>query len=900
MRILRVLLYKLRGLWSGDRLDAEAREEIASHVERQTAFNITSGMTPAEARRAAILDVGQGPQLGEACRDARGLGWWDALRGDLRYGLRQLRTHPGFAAAAIVTLALGVGATSAVFAVVDAVLLRPLPFDAPDRLYSLYEVNSRGNVGRTRATPLNFLDWQQQAKSFSCMAAHIGNGFTLTGNGDPAFTLGQVVTTNFLDVLGVRPMLGRGFLPDEAEAGHNRVAILNHALWRQHYGGDRSIVGRTVLLNGEPYQIVGVMGPDFNYPSDAYQLMTPYVTKGKVRGGPPMTRSARYLRVIGRLGGSVSEATAREELSAIGRRLAEEYPETNETVTPGMTGLAEDLTAGAESNLVIVLLAVGFVLLIACVNVAGLTIARGSARGRELAVRAAIGASRARLVRQLATEGLLLFAIGGAVGLALAAWSVSALGAELPASLPRVGEIAVNWRFVTFGAAVTLVAGMLFSVLPAFSIARHGPAAGLAGSRGTVSAARSVQRTRGMLIAAQIAAAVVLVAGAALALRSFNHVKNVDRGFETGQTMTFGFVMRDQRYPAAGDLRTFSTRVNEALAAMPGIEAAGLTTHLPLADNNFENSFTVDGSPAEAEQDPPVAGVRGVAGQYRAAIGARLLQGRDFMPSDTATSQPVAVVTADFAKRYVKAHSTGSGQAVSPIGVRLKMGGADSGDPWRTIVGVIADVRHSGLDQAPRPEVWMPYAQLPDGIMTSWLRALYAAVRTPMEPTATLPGIRSGMRTLDPELPLVSVRTLDELASESTAERRLETSLLAGFGVIALMLAAVGLFGVLAFFVSQHMQEFGVRLALGATPRGLLRLVMWRGVILLAVGVAIGLPGALAMGRGMSALLYGVKPADPIALGSAVFMLSMVTLAACALPARRAMRTDPLIALRRD
>ena len=476
MRLLRVLGYRLRSLVSGDRLDDEAREEIAAHLERQIAANRATGMSDDEARRAALLEVGRVPQLGEECRDARGLAWWDALRSDTRYALRQMRKRPGFSAAAVVTLALGVGATAAVFAVVDAVLLRPLPYTAPDRLYTLYEINARGNVGRTRATALNFLDWQQQASSFSGMAAHVGTGFTLTGRGEPEFALGQLVTPGLLDVLGVQPMLGRGFQPHETEAGRNRVVILTHALWMRHFGGDPSVVGRPSSINGQPYLVIGVMPPSFTYPAETYQLMTPLVTKGNVSDGPPISRSARYLRVVARLRDGVREESAREELAVIGKRLSDTYSDSNANVTIGMAGLAEDMTAGARKNLVIVLVAVGFVLLIACVNVAGLTIARGSARGRELSVRAAIGASRGRLVRQLATEGLVLFVIGGALGLTLAAWGVAALASELPASLPRAPEISVDWRFLAFGAALTLTSGLLFSVLPALSIARRGPA----------------------------------------------------------------------------------------------------------------------------------------------------------------------------------------------------------------------------------------------------------------------------------------------------------------------------------------------------------------------------------------------------------------------------------------
>ena len=891
MRLLRVIGHRLRSLLSGDRLDDEAREEIEAHLERQIAANRAMGMSDDEARRAALLDVGRVRQLGEECRDARGLAWWDALRSDTRYALRQMRKRPGFSAAAVVTLALGVGATSAVFAVVDTVLLRPLPYSAPDRLYTLYEINTRGNIGRTRATALNFLDWQQQASSFSGMAAHTGTGFTLTGRGEPELALGQLVTPGLLDVLGVQPMLGRGFQSHETEAGRNRVVILTHALWMRHFGSDPSVVGRPTSINGQPYLVIGVMPPSFTYPDELYQLMTPLATKGTVSDGPPISRSARYLRVVARLRDGVREESAREELAVIGKRLADAY-ESNATVTIGMAGLADDMTAGARKNLVILLVAVGFVLLIACVNVAGLAIARGSARGRELSVRAAIGASRSRLVRQLATEGLVLFIIGGGIGLTVAAWGVAALASELPASLPRSAEISVHWRFVAFGAALTLISGLLFSVLPALSIARRGPASGLAGGRGTASAGRAVQRTRGILIAAQIAAAVVLLAGAGLALRSFDRVRKVDKGFETSQTMTFGFVLRDRAFPKAADMKAFAARTMEALQAAPGVVTAGLTTHLPLADNNLENSFTVDGSPVEAGQDPPIGGVRGVSGHYRTAIGARLLQGRDLLPSDMERTQPVIVVTADFARRYVR--------GASPLGARVKMGGADSDDPWRTIVGIIADIRHGGLDQEPRPEVWIPYAQLPEDLATTWLRGLNVAARTSMDPEAAMPGLRAGMRALDADMPLTNVRTLDDLASESTAERRLETSLLAAFAVIALVLAAVGLFAVLAFYVAQHMQEFGVRLALGATPRGLLGLVIRRGLVLLGIGVALGLPAALAMGRGMSTLLYGVEPADPVALGGAVVLLSAVTLAACAVPARRAMKTDPLVALRND
>ena len=892
MRHLRVLIRHLRSIFRSGSLDADTRAELARHYRLEIERHLEAGMTPEAAKRQARLDIGSIDEFTEASRTARGLGWWDALRGDVRYAFRQIRKRPGFSAAAILTLAIGVGATAAVFAVVDAVLLRPLPYPESDRLYSLFEVNSRGNVGRTRTTFLNFLDWRDQASSFDGMAAHIGTGFTLTGRGDPEFVLGQQVTTNLLDVLRVTPLLGRSFLSHEGKAGNHRVILLTYGLWNAHFGGDPSVVARPTIVNAEPYEIIGVLPPSFAYPDATYRLLTPFVTEGTLPGGPPRTRSARYLRVVGRLGAGVAETAARSELAVVGKRLADAYPESNQTVSIGMTRLRDDVTGDAGRNLVVVLVAVAFVLVIACVNVAGLSIARGHARAREFAVRTAIGASRGRLIRQLTTEGLVLFATGGALGLALAGWGVAALGATLPASLPRAHEIAIDARFFLFGSLLTLVAGVLSSALPALQIARRDLSGDLTSSRGAVSPHRRAQRTRGALIVAQVAAAVVLLAGAALALESYARVTAADKGFDATGTMTFGFVLRDTTFRTAGAMRAFMARANDALQAAPGVVFAGTTTHLPLADNNFENTFTVDGSPVADGQDPPLAGVRGVSGRFLPALGVRLLQGRDFEPADTATSQPVAIVTADFARRYVT-----NGQVV---GARVKMGGADSDDPWRTIVGVIDPIRHTGLDREPRPEVWLPFDQMPEGLMTTWFRGVNVVVRTGVEPASAVPSLRAAMRNLDPDLPLVRVQSMSDLASASTAERRLETSLLAAFGSIALTLSAVGLFGVLAFYVSQHVQEFGVRLALGATPLGLLGFVMRRGLLLLAAGLLVGLPGAALMGRGMSTLLYEVHPFDPMAFGGAILMLAIVALAACALPARRAMKTDPLVALRND
>lgn len=804
-----------------------------------------------------------------------------------------MRKRPGLTAAAILTVAIGVGASAAVFAVVDAVVLRPLPYPDSGRLYTLYEFNRSGSVGRTRVTALNYFDWRDLSSSFSGMAAHIGTGFTLTGGGDPEFTLGQIVTTNLLDVLDVQPAIGRNFRPDEGEAGRHQVAILTHGLWVRRFNADPSVLETYTTINGLPFRIIGVLPPTFAFPDDGYRLLAPLVVKGTVAGAPPLNRDSRYLNVIARLKRSVEPAAAATELDAISARLAKEYPDANETVSARMHSFTEQVVGNASSNLVIVLVAVGFVLLITCVNVAGLSIARGQARARELAVRTALGASRRRLVAQLATEGLLLFAIGAGAGLALATWTVTALSSSLPASLPRVHEIAIDWRFFLLAISATLLTGLLTSLLPAWHIARRGAGLELASARGVVSGTRTTNRTRAALIVAQIATAVVLVTGAALALRSFQRVGAVDYGFTPAQAMTFTVVLREQRYPQFADMRTFVERAQAALSASaPGtIDAVGTTTHLPLGQNNFENVFTVDGVSTPAGGDLPIAGGRAVSGRYRAAIGARLLEGRDFTPADD-TGAPVAIVTADFARRYIAPRPA--------LGARVKMGSPASDDPWKTVIGVIADIRHSGPEQEARPEIWMPFAQMDGDLVTRWFRGLNVVVRTRVEPESTVPALRSGIRELDPELPLIDVRPLEALARAATVERQLQTSLLAAFAGIAVVLSAIGLFGVLAFYVTQHLPEFGVRLALGATPSALLALVVRRGAVLLGLGLAIGLPGSMWLGGAMSTFLFGVEPIDPLSLAAAGGALTVVTAVACLMPARRAMKTDPAIVLRRN
>jgi predicted permease len=848
-------------------------------------------MTPAEARRKALIAFGGPAQISELSREARGWRALETTAADVRYAWRQLIRRPGLAALAITTLALGIGATTLVLALADSALIRPLPFGDSDRLYSLYEVNRRGNIGRTRTAPLNLFDWQVQARSFDGMAAHIGTGFTFTGKGDAAFVLGQVVTPNLFRVLRVQPLLGRALRDEEAEAGHHLVAVLSYQLWMRRFGGDRSVINTSVTINGQPYLIAGVMPSEFQYPAANYELWVPLVTRGELPGAPPMSRGARYLRVVGRLAPGVAERTARSELDVIGATLAKTYPDDDADVTIGMTTLRQELVGDdARNSLVMLLVAVGIVWLVACVNVAGLTLARGSTRTREVAVRAAIGASRPRLVRQFLTENFLLYALAAIVGLVAARASLAAVTAALPATFPRVNAIAIDWRVAASASMAAVVTGLLFSLLPALATASRRITSDTLGTARVVSPAAGTLRVRGALIVAQIAAAIVLLGGASLALRSFVRLQHTDLGFDPRQTMTFRFVMPERRYPSGDSIRAFVAKATEGLTGLPMVSAAGLTTHLPLADNNFENAFTVDGSPNAESANPPIAGVRGVSGDYRAAIAARLLSGRDLGSADGPTTQPVAVVTESFAKRHV--HRS------DPIGVRIKMGGSDSSDPWRTIVGVIDDVHHVSVDQAPRPEVWLPFSQLPDDLLVRWLRGAGAAIRTRADPQAIVPELRAGMRMLDAAIPLVDVEPLEDLAHESVAERRVETWILGGFAAGTALLAAIGLFGVLAFYLSQHVQEFGIRLALGATPPQLMWLVARRGLILFAAGVVVGVPATILLGREMKSLLYETAPTDPAAILGAVALIALVTFLACAWPARRAMRIDPAVALR--
>ena len=809
---------------------------------------------------------------------------------DLRYAIRTLLRSPAFTATAALTLALGIGANTVMFSVVDAVLLRPLPFRDPNRLMLIVSLNTHGNVGEIRASALDFADWRSQATSFDGMAGHVGTGFTFTGEGEPEQVIGQLVTVDFFKVLGVNPVAGRTFAPDEFTPGHDKEIVLSHALWQRRFAGDRSVIGRSVTVNSQAYTIIGVMPPRFDYPNKRYELWSP-LPSAATADSPPINRNSHYLRVVGRLRPDVPQPQAQAELNTIARALAARYPDTNESLATRVIALPEEAVKGVKTALLVLLGAVGFVVLIACTNVTNLLLARATGRQREVAVRAALGAGRLRLIRQFLTETIVLYALGAAGALALAVWGLEVLLSLSAGDIPRLADASIDARVLSVTLIVSLGTAIVFGLAPAIHAAKSDVSDALkAGGRTAASGGR--QTLRAALVVGELALSVVLLVGAGLALRSFVRLIDVDPGFRADDQLTFTVVMQPSHYPDAPHMTAFMRRLIEQLASTPGIQHVGATTHLPFGGQNLENSFGVEGlqSPPGAEQ--PVAGMRGVTADYFTALGVPLKAGRLFTSADREDSPPVAIVNEGFARRYWPGQSA--------VGKRLKEGSASSAAPWRTVVGVVADIRHKGPGDEARPEVDLPYPQIDPDLATTWFRGAAFVVSGSLPASALAPAARAQVHALDPAMPLNEMRAMSALASEVVAQPRFRTVLLGTFAALALTLATIGVFGVLSYFVTQRTQEIGIRIALGARAGDVARLVIARGVGLAAMGIAIGLIAAIPLTRSMQALLFEVQPTDMPTFATVGIVLLLVAAAASYLPARRATRVDPITALRME
>ena len=805
---------------------------------------------------------------------------------DLRFAFRMLLRAPGFTAMAGLTLALGMGATSLMFSVVNAVLLRPLPYAEPSRLMLLFNVRTNTPSADTiRLTPLDFDDYKSRARSFEAVAGYIGTGFTFSGAGEAELVIGEMVTPEFFRILGVAPALGRTFAPDEFQPGHENVVVLSDRLWKRRFGGNPASIGSRVTVNGKPFTIAGVMPPSFEYPGSRYELWAP-LPSPRTTELPPINRVSHYLEVIGRLKPDVSFEQAQREVAMVASALASEYSATNSNMSARVTPLESFLVRDVETPLRILLAAVGLVVLIACANVTNLLLARASVRSREVAIRQALGAARWRLVRQFLVETLALYLVGACGALAVASWGIPVLLSFAPQDIPHLSDTALDLRVLAATMLMSLACALIFGLAPAYHGGKVDPAQALRGGGRSASAARAGQRVRVALVVSELALSVVLLIGAGLMLRSLVRLTTVDPGFDADGQLTFSVVMMPRKYPDESSMLSFSERLSSQLASLPGVQHAGFTTHLPLSGQNLENGFEVDGYvPANAD-DNPVAGMRGVSEHYFAALGVRLKTGRVFTTIDRSNSQPVAIVNEAFARRYFGGSN--------PIGRRLREGGYPN---WRVVVGVISDVKHSGPAAEARPEVSLPYSQLTFGFLNAWARGIYVVVRGDTPASALVTPVRGVIQSLDPDMSMNRPRALAEFASEAISQPRFRTILLSAFAALAIALASVGIFGVLSYFVTQRTREIGIRLALGASSADILRMVVGRGLFVTAVGLAIGMIAAIPLTRSLETLLFEVRPLDAATIATVIVGLALVAALASYLPARRALRIAPMTAL---
>ena len=864
-------------------VEREVDSELAFHLDMRIRELVEQGMSPDDARAAALARFGDVDRITEACRDIgrrrnddmRRTEWLTELRHDLRYAVRGLRASPGFTAVALLTLAMGIGASTTIFSVANAVLLRPFPYHEPDRIVRLYETNPTTDT--FSISEPDYLDWRQRVRGLSQLAAFTGETASLLGDGDPEELVAIAATPSLFPLLGVRPLMGRVFGEEEAKPGAPaRVVVLSNAMWQTRFGADPRAVGRTVNLSGTSYEVIGVMPPEFVFPGNPalWEPLAPSATLS--RGETP--RGDRRLGVIGRLAPNVTLARALDEVRSVARDLAREYPETNREWGANVTSL-EDWLIGAElrTRVHVLLVAVGLLLAMGCVNVANLLLARATARQREMSVRAALGAGRGRIVRQLLTESLVLAATGAALGVALAVAIVPVLRDVGATAIPRLDELAVDWRVVAFGIIASVVTGILFGIAPALQASRAN-LNDLLRSGGRVAAAG---RLRSILIVTSVALALVLLVGAGLVGRSFERLMGVDYGFRTDGVFTASLTLPNERYREREKRAAFYAEAARRLSTTPGIRAVGFTNIAPFSGGSTAIPFAVVGRRAASADEYLSANWRTVTPAYFPAIGVPLEKGRLIAETDGEQAPRVVVITETMARRIWP--------GVDPVGQQITLGG-NAGTPW-TVVGVVGDIRDQLLQQEPEPMMYLSFQQV--AWQTMWL-----VVRGAGDPLALAPVVRREIHAIDPLLPVANEQPLARLVSEIAAQPRFTALIFGLFASAALVLAVVGVYGLVAYGVTQRTREIGVRMALGATPARIVRGVVRHGIGLAGFGIAIGLWAAYALSRFMQGILYDVAPTDAVTYLAVAALLAACAAAASILPARWAARLDPVRALR--
>jgi len=793
---------------------------------------------------------------------------------------------PGFTFVAVVALALGIGANTAIFSVVNAVLLRPLPFVNAEQLVKVYGGRARGGTGYTPVSYPDFADYKKQAQSFDRVASYSLAGTTLMSGGDEPERLdGAVVSAELFPMLDAKPALGRVFSAEEDQPGAAPVIVLSYGLWQRRFNSDPKISGQEIKIGGRTATVLGVMPAGFKFPvqADRVDYWSPLSSDPGI--APLLTaRGMRFLPVIASLKPNVTLRQAEAEMNTIASRLAAQYPATNTGGSVHLESLHEDLVGDIRPALLVLLGAVGFVLLIACANVANLSLARAAARSKEIAIRTALGASRMRVVRQLLTESLLLSLCGGAVGLMLAVWGVDLLVAASPPDIPRLAEIGIDGRVLLFTLGVSILTGIVFGIAPALQISKHDLNESLKeGDRGSTEGLRR-NRVRGLLVVSEVALSLMLLVGAGLLIKSFLHLLETDPGYDTERVLAADIALARTKYPEPDQQAVFFQQAIQRVAALPGVEAVGATTLLPLGGSDTRISFNIEGHPPFPRGETPAARYQIASPDYFRVMNIPLHKGRSFTEQDAKDSPPVVIVSEAFARRFFADED--------PIGKRVLIDTVAENPPPSEIIGVVGDVRHGGLDAKTEMGFYVSYLQSP-------ARNMELVVRSrSIDPALLSSDVRGAIKEIDKNQLIWEMRTMSRLVAQSVAPRRFNMLLLGAFAFVALVLAIVGIYGVMAYTVTQRTHEIGIRLALGAQTTDVLRLIVTQGMMLALVGVGIGLAGAFATTRLMRSLLYGVSATDPLIFFGVSLLLAFVALVACYIPARRAMRVDPMVALR--